>query len=581
MSRAGIWRTLGIDRTADASLIRRAYAQALRAMDPDADPEAFARLRGARDQALAIARAAATVSDAEHAPPDAEPLPSSGAAPDAVSDLDGSALAPPVLSSTALRTLDIGVSQAPAAPISAGRPDGGTGAALDLPAAALGAPVIASDGQRGVLTVGAPDALARYGAACDEVFSLLHDEREADGIWLDDVEEQRLLDLIDLLLSDPRMAQVDFFEGASRWFAEVLAASIPRSDPVLQAVTNHFGWNREMESMRLPEPARRVVERARSLAYIALVEAPDHPDHRLWAELTKPAYEKSRRSLFIRTGTMRTYLAKIRRLYPDAETRFDTMRVALWDRSSLRQPNSWAWAIGIVLFLRAVLSFSQQEERAVDVQPPAVVAVPSMVSDANRDIDQALLAFADGLTRDRVAQENPALLTELIQRWSIAAEGRTELESFIRDVRSFLLERFDAAVLRADHASIAALRRMDLAEIGHARDLGADACARYLEGALPIGQVRSATEDQMRRRAMAAIILATVDAAPRRARATYRIPGAVMERLSDETGLDRAALIAALDGRGPAQARCDARRALLSVALALPRATGLPILRAM
>ncbi len=51
MSR-GIWRTLGIEPTTDRSAIRRAYATRLRAMDVDADPAGFARLRDARDAAL-------------------------------------------------------------------------------------------------------------------------------------------------------------------------------------------------------------------------------------------------------------------------------------------------------------------------------------------------------------------------------------------------------------------------------------------------------------------------------------------------------------------------------------------------
>ncbi len=51
MSR-GIWATLGIDPTTDRSAIRRAYAAKLRAMDVDADPAGFARLRDARDAAV-------------------------------------------------------------------------------------------------------------------------------------------------------------------------------------------------------------------------------------------------------------------------------------------------------------------------------------------------------------------------------------------------------------------------------------------------------------------------------------------------------------------------------------------------
>ncbi len=50
---AGIWDELGIVPTADTSLIRRAYAARLKAVRPDADPQGFARLRGAYERALA------------------------------------------------------------------------------------------------------------------------------------------------------------------------------------------------------------------------------------------------------------------------------------------------------------------------------------------------------------------------------------------------------------------------------------------------------------------------------------------------------------------------------------------------
>lgn len=47
------WDLLGLEPGAERAAIRRAYADRLRAMDPEADPHAFQRLRGARDAALA------------------------------------------------------------------------------------------------------------------------------------------------------------------------------------------------------------------------------------------------------------------------------------------------------------------------------------------------------------------------------------------------------------------------------------------------------------------------------------------------------------------------------------------------
>lgn len=54
-ARSWFWRELGLDRTDDLRAIRRAYAAKLRAIDPDADADAFQRLRDAREYALADA----------------------------------------------------------------------------------------------------------------------------------------------------------------------------------------------------------------------------------------------------------------------------------------------------------------------------------------------------------------------------------------------------------------------------------------------------------------------------------------------------------------------------------------------
>ncbi|HEX5183131.1 MAG TPA: hypothetical protein VFW19_08265 [Allosphingosinicella sp.] len=66
----GVWERLGIAPTKDSAEIRRAYARALKAIDPEADPEAFVQLRGALQWALRSAQAAA----AGNAPPP-EPSP--------------------------------------------------------------------------------------------------------------------------------------------------------------------------------------------------------------------------------------------------------------------------------------------------------------------------------------------------------------------------------------------------------------------------------------------------------------------------------------------------------------------------
>ena len=59
MTPAAALKRLGLAKGADVAAIRKAYAALFKAMDPDADPEGYARLRQARDVALRAAKLAA------------------------------------------------------------------------------------------------------------------------------------------------------------------------------------------------------------------------------------------------------------------------------------------------------------------------------------------------------------------------------------------------------------------------------------------------------------------------------------------------------------------------------------------
>lgn len=89
------WDLLGLEPDADRSAIRRAYADRLRAMDPEADPQAFQRLRDARDAALA----------GEHRPlPEVTPSPPSNPEPAAATP--GPVPTPPVVDEEPVPTIE-------------------------------------------------------------------------------------------------------------------------------------------------------------------------------------------------------------------------------------------------------------------------------------------------------------------------------------------------------------------------------------------------------------------------------------------------------------------------------------------
>ena len=58
------WSVLGIEATRDAGAVRKAYADALRALDLDKEVRAYAQLRQARDEALWLASQGEAAEDA-------------------------------------------------------------------------------------------------------------------------------------------------------------------------------------------------------------------------------------------------------------------------------------------------------------------------------------------------------------------------------------------------------------------------------------------------------------------------------------------------------------------------------------
>ncbi len=574
----GIWRTLGIERTADVSAIRRAYADALRAMDPDADPEGFARLRDARDQALAIARSAPDeAEDVEDEDFDeVDPVEARPPAPP-VSDLDATALHAPVLPTATPGTIAQPVEPAPFRPVTDAQADRGTGVPLPLPDHHYGAPVLnAGHGDVGVI---APPSTTPYDDAYAQVLHLLFGQEEEAPLSPDQVD--RLRDRVAFLLADPRMGQIAFGQDAERWFADVLADGIPRADPVLATVAEHFGWTQRIDTLDLPYAAERVAVRARSLAFVETAQSPTDPDHKLWAELARPGDSKSRRSWFIRRGRMQTYLTKLRSRYPDAEKFLDPYRIALWDRPQVKGPNVWFWIVGVVFVVRLIAGLGH----IGDPDPPKTVPAPVLIQsdrlqDRAANIDLALLSFADGFTEARVRAENPGLAKAMEERWFKAAAVRLPMDDFIRETARFLSERANAALRTARYADVTALRRIDLMDLRAAKAMGADACARWLSGDLPVREVRTQEVDQRRRRLLAAILLSGDVNETDRPR-TFSVSGPVLERLKRQTGLSSAQLSEALNTKGPAAAQCATREALLEAALALPHNQALPLLRGM
>ncbi|MBD8678279.1 hypothetical protein [Sphingomonas sp. CFBP 13720] len=345
----GDWAVLGIDPTIDKSAIRRAYATKLKAMDVDADPDGFARLRAARDATLAGADSG-TVMVADEPDEDA----------DWIDDGDWFD--------------EIDVARAHHEPPVADA-DGELTAAIDAHYRALVDLLFADDAPP---TVTELDAIAHHGRA---------------------------------LLADPRLEQVDFAASAERWFADNLASAVPRSDPLLEPAAAAFGWIDRRDDYTLLPAAREVVERIGATRYVALLSDPSHRLHRAWQDLTHADGRKlrGRGDVAEVMTTVRTrYPIAEHWMEPERVAQWDAAAV---ERTSPGKITVWA-IIAVVVILRLLMNGGSEPEPVrvpvVQVMPDANAAAQTLTGRRIGEVEAVNPGLADAIRRAVVPPADPA-----------------------------------------------------------------------------------------------------------------------------------------------------------------------------
>ena len=292
-----IWHTLGITPTADSLAIRRAYAAALKVTHPEDDPEAFKILRAAYETALRLAAHQAR-ADAANTMAPATPAPPATAATE------------PVATNESTAAPDTG----PATQAQPPRPPDASMLELQRAFQTLHQ---ALTSQQGELPAAAAIALSA-------------------------------------ILQSSALENVSLEQQVQHRLAELLASTVPRSDPLLDEPVRRFGWHNSSTQLHLTPAMAFILARLHDLAFLAELHSRESPYSRAFDGLRRPKTRVwSWLSAHIhRSGRPGEYqlLHLIRVQHPTLLRLLNADAVAWWDRLASRPQLSFPLvAVGVAL----------------------------------------------------------------------------------------------------------------------------------------------------------------------------------------------------------------------------------------
>lgn len=597
MTRADVWRRLDIAATTDSKAIRSAYATRLKALDVDADRDAFALLRTARDQALAWAAAA---------PPDAgEPSPAEPpekeGAPESLVTM--ALLRAPILAATHDRSAGI-------APHLPDLPDGfaglATAPAFTTPPTSADAPAIALPHWTVPVIHPLPAAEGRIhvGRAAPRDDQTLHallipaDEQTRQQP-LSDIETTQARGHIDALFAQSKAGTIDFDAQVQSWLSETLAQAWPRSQPLLAYAADRFGWEARKGQIDTPPAIAYINNRIEAERFVVAVQAPGHPLNRAWQQLRRPTGDGQTRAFWRQPKRVAELLGNVRRAWPELESHFDPHRVALWDqRQPLGSDIPWRLAIfGIIVLIQIISAVSRYngEPDAPAVQTPALrISDPSAPVDRNpypgpgsltgRDPDMASAIHAT-LGPDITAEQlrNTAPLIELLFRtnWPVALDQGEKLDDYIAAMARIVRNRYAAIARQTGGEALVRYQWLRLAEARALQAHNWGTCSQVMrKGILADPDTLPAALAAGERKYISKLLLATPDnPRPLPIGGIFSIPGAIVGRTIAASGLTEDEVRDAFRQKGSDRVQCRADIALLQAILdsdAATRASLLP-----
>lgn len=551
MIRGDIWRILGIERTDDTKSIRRAYADRLRAIDPDQNVDEFAALRSARDQALRLARAGTAPMQGKGEtffhPTDEGPA------------VPGQTFSPPTREVPALP-------DEPVPPPSNDMP-----AAADEAAHAGAGAEEAWHGEAGEVSPSAPEPF-RPALRLDEL--LFPDgEQSEEGFTLEEYEEA--LQCIDAIIQDILGGDIERQQWGGDWLAERLAYAWPRSAQLLRGVPEALGWLEEKGQLSEHPAKAFLLDRLSGMYFQESVLEPGHAYNKAWLALSEPGAREFFDRFKVRKAQVTGLLQLIRERFPELESNLNEERVAAWEGNGTP---SWSWPltlcfiIGVQVLLRVIDSSPSQ------VDPPEYVFFNPDDEERQRSIAEqrkTLLPeiFGEPVEWWMVENQAPALARELnytFEYGPVFGASDPSVDRGIIRARQWMIH----AGADAGWDDLLETKQLKFEIASKIRDdRGASACVGFLRSLETPTDMTVSDEFRARERALAIRLLQDDDHDMRgfgSLSRTAMVPGQVIYAIMQDTGRSEEVVRQALGNEGDEEANCAVHLSLMGQVLRRP-----------
>lgn len=545
------WNRLGIAPTGDVAAIRRAYADALRATDIDNDIAGYADLRRARDHALWLA--AQGVREAADGDGDGDW--DDGAA-FGLGNLDDDA-ADPDDGFPGLRWDDDDA---------AGWQGSQELRGADRPAPVPDADPDLTEGQR------------RAQEAWNRLLDVMYPAGETSDAAVTHAELDEGMGALGVLIARAEEADLAEHDALDTALAELFARTWPRSAPFVEPANAAFRWLEESGSLEERPALRFLNQRLKGMRFHDKVQAPDHPLHKAWEELSRPGRAGLTDRLRVKRLDVHKLLTGIRERYPELESHLDPQRVASWEgevasaAEGRRRGGGFGSAALIIIAALAVFRVLVPIMTDADdtkAEPVDVAAVERAESDlAAADL------FGKGVGIDEVKAADAVFAGDLRKVVRTVGYNPEAVLAFgrLKALHSGAAGDFDALVARGE------LKRLWL----RAARGSPEVCRAVLGGGfagqpLALGDAPRREEQTLMKRLLDARALSGTG---EQEGGSFSVPGWVIEQTTARSGLPPDTVSAALGDPGH-PSRCALELAMLDVMLRAPAKVPVELLRAL